>query len=124
MERPTTKEVEYALEWFSQSIGGPGGVLAAEVRALREESALLRAKYKRDLSSHSCNSGGGPDMCGGCCECMEKQFGQAPHDDAVDQLRATIARIEARADAWAASSRKWNGLGCAQDVRVALKGEP
>lgn len=84
MKRPTKDEVEAALGYASQidmngTLVGPFdasmSALADEVLALREEYAQLKAKYKRDLSNHSCNSGGGPDMCGGCCECLERQFG-------------------------------------------------
>lgn len=51
--------------------------LSEEVERLEKENVELKAKYKRDLAIHSCNSAGGPDMCGGCCECMERQFHNA-----------------------------------------------
>lgn len=41
----------------------------------------------------------------------------------IAELEATLARVKARAEEWAASSRKWNGLGCANDALDAL-GEP
>lgn len=68
------------------------------IKALRVELDAQRAKYKRDLSNHSCNSGGGPDMCGGCCECMERQFHNEPPQEDIDALRATIKRVEALTD--------------------------
>lgn len=107
MERPNTKQLEQALCFADtgELSEAEGKWLAAEVRALREELASENSEARRIFTSEF------------KAELLERT-------QECDRLRATIARVEARADVWAASSRKWNGLGCAQDVRVALKGTP
>jgi hypothetical protein len=98
MDRPSKEVVDHALVMVDNHVRAfPTSVvsfipLAAEVRALRDELEKQRAKYRRDLINHSCNSPGGPDACGGCCECMQRQFehGTARHDDTVDKLREEL----------------------------------
>lgn len=82
MNRPTKKRVAQALAGhygheLCRVLGKDDDVcvLAAEVRALQADRDEWKAKYKRDLIHHSC--GGGPNPCGGCCECMERQFTHA-----------------------------------------------
>ena len=50
MDRPSDKDVEYALEWFSKGLG-PGGVLATEVIALRAELSETQAHLRSALDA-------------------------------------------------------------------------
>lgn len=119
MERHTTAEVEYALEWFSQSVGGPGGVLAAEVRALRVD-ARIYTRMELMLNEY---------MNGRALEVWTHEH---------DQLLATLKRVEALLPKWQEkASRPQSPLfsnaehslvtftfeDCAKQLEAALSGE-
>lgn len=100
MKRYTQEMVDQALE----QVAADGHierhtaiVLAAEVRALRVENERRWNAATQELDR---------------LNALVKQYAD------------TFMRVELRAEKWAGSSRKWNGLGCASDVRVALRGEP
>lgn len=106
MTRPTKEDVGYALEWFSQSVGGPGGVLRAEVLALREDKSEAIDKSVEALNEALVLLDAAHTYC--------------------KQLEATIARVEALVAKWRSIDPHDNGgiEACAEELENALKGEP